>query len=198
MSSLKAYSLRSFCEFSAQRLSHHALQMTVPFSFGILNFGGKSEANLKFPMISWPYSALMLIGFVLVLMVLYCLSYYSKRSLLVDKLQASFYFIYKSGCVTLALFSLGKPTVCCVVTASFHIHHLITFLRCLYPMHLAGFPSDLIAKAAGHIWLRGASHSRKFSPPLSFQEPLPFSFCWLMLLSLTFGLTSGFVGMPYD
>ena len=112
MSSLKAYSLRSICEFSAQRLSHHAMQMTVPFSFGILNFGGKSEANLKFPMISWPYSALMLIGFVLVLMVLYCLSYYSKRILLVDKLQLSFYFIYKFGCVTLALFSLGKPTVC--------------------------------------------------------------------------------------
>ena len=153
MSSLKAYSLRSICEFSAQRLSHHTLQTTVPFSFGILNFGGKSEANLKFPMISWPYSALMLTRFVLVLMVLCCLSYYSKRILLEDKLQSS----YKFGCVTLALFSLEKPTVCCVITASFHIHHLITFLRCLCPMHLTGFPLDLISKAAGHIWLLGAS-----------------------------------------
>ena len=149
MSSLKAYRLRSICEL-AQRLSHHTLQMTVPFSFGILNFGGKSEANLKFPMISWPYSALMLTGFVLVLMVLCCLSYYSKRILLV---QSS----YKFGCVTLALFSLEKPTVCCVITASFHIHHLITFLHCLCPMHLTGFPLDLISKAAGHIWLLGAS-----------------------------------------
>ena len=101
MSSLEAYSLRSICEFSAQRLSHHTLQMTIPFSFGILNFGGKSKANLKFPMISWPYSALMLIGFLLVLMVLYCLSSYSKRILLVDKLQSSFYLIYRFGCVTL-------------------------------------------------------------------------------------------------
>lgn len=101
MSSLKAYSLRSICEFSAQRLSYHTLQMTIPFSFGILNFGGKSKANLKFPMISWPYSALMLIGFLLVLMVLHCLSSYSKRILLVDKLQSPVYFIYRFGCVTL-------------------------------------------------------------------------------------------------
>ena len=158
------------------------------------------KPTLNFPC-SWPYSALMLIGFLLVLMVLHCLSSYSKRILLVDKLQSPVYFIYRFGCVTL-LCSRWENPLCAasLLPASYPSSPHVSPLplphapdRLSLGPHLQGSKTHLASRC---FW--GAFHSIKFSPLLSFQEPLPFSFCWLMLLSLTFCLTSCFVGTPYD
>lgn len=146
----------------------------------------------------WPCSALILIGFFIGSDGFYCCRLivrdpFSRQITVTRLLYLQIWLCYT------ALFSLRKTHCGLRRYCQLPIHHLLTFLR--YMPHAPDRLSlDLIFRQQDtfgfEVLLRCFSFYKVFPSAQLPESHFPFSFCWLMLLPLTFCLTSCFVELP--